>query len=513
MIKIRELKLSPLNEYESADLLLTSTVKPLTLDQLCFPDDGTISLHSAIQMEEKLKKCSGIPEYILILAKLLEYNEWESINIAKEIPNYERRSARHVKSLTQVPKDNLDFKHKVSKNKQKTKMYHNNKSASFSQKTHDKSKIALKHKESKRQRKKREQKEKKLKAKLDSPYATSKNHNKKLRTIHEEEENEKKKSNFNDEESYEDEDQYMEVSPHREENYHKPILKKNITTPEEERQRKTELYHKSQSFTIGEAGDVDQIMKKQLSFNLDPQVEHENIVRKSSRTILKEEKDKRQSIKNKDFIPLRDSQINTLWFQEKPVKNNKDDFNFESLRVPSIEFEQPRMKRRGASHKVSSSIQVSSLDDEGEDLHKFNSDEMFYLKMNKKYISDKNKIIYERQSEDVMSSNLSDSASNKKSRNNDASNDNTLLFLPKIDSEVQRKRVKSWKKSDDLNDDEEEEKVNPNEYYKKKSEEVQDDPYFQDDPNAELVFSYFLVLYVLGNLKASIHTLMYIVMT
>ena len=269
----------------------------------------------------------------------------------------------------------------------------------------------------------------------------------------------------------------MEISPHRDEdNYCKPILKKNITTPEDGKDKAMEFYHKSQSFTIGEAGDVDQIMKKQLSFNLDPQVEPEN-KRKSSRAIIKEEKDKRQSIKNKDFIPLRDSQINTLWFQEKPQKNNQDDFNFESLRVPSIDFDQPKMKRRGNSHKVSNTFHNESLDNEDGDLLKTHSDEIQYLKMNKKYISDKNKIIYERQSEDVVSSHQSDSVSNKKSNKNDLQID--TLFLPNVDSEAQRKRVKSWRKGDD------EEKINFNDYIKKKSEEVNDDPYFQDDPNVE----------------------------
>ena len=163
MIKIRELELSPLNEYESADLLLASTVKPLTLDQLCFPDDGTISLHSAIQMEEKLKKCSGVPEYILILAKLLEYNEWECINIEKEIPNWKKLHAKNLKSLTQVPRDKLEFKHKIIKNKTKFKLSQNDKSASFSQRPHDKSKFPMKYsKESRRQRKEGSRKKRNL---------------------------------------------------------------------------------------------------------------------------------------------------------------------------------------------------------------------------------------------------------------------------------------------------------------------------------------------------------------
>lgn len=97
---MKDLQLDVLNEYESVDLLIASTKRPLTLDEL-YCDGTSMTLHEALQHEPNLKNCQGIPQYIKILANLLELNTFDTINIKREIPTWLRREIKRQTLLTQ----------------------------------------------------------------------------------------------------------------------------------------------------------------------------------------------------------------------------------------------------------------------------------------------------------------------------------------------------------------------------------------------------------------------------
>jgi hypothetical protein len=83
--------LEPLNEYESADMLIAICKRMISVDDL-YQDEDEINLHQALQLEPNLRNCCGIPAYIIILADLLQYNSFDTIDIRKQIK-------KHVKSL------------------------------------------------------------------------------------------------------------------------------------------------------------------------------------------------------------------------------------------------------------------------------------------------------------------------------------------------------------------------------------------------------------------------------
>jgi len=184
VVKVKSIELQPLNEYESADLLIAYTKRVLTLDELhC--GMTSMSLHEALEVELNLKNCQGIPQYIVILSELLEYNTFDTINIKRELPNWIRKKIRKNQTSTQ-PND-LNQHLINSGNSENVQRYN---LASTQQPL---SKFGNNQKrESKNQKKKRERKEKKKEAKLErrlknSPFI-SKNGKKKLRKIYEEEE-------------------------------------------------------------------------------------------------------------------------------------------------------------------------------------------------------------------------------------------------------------------------------------------------------------------------------------
>ena len=64
-----------------------------------------MSLHEALEHEPNLKNCSGIPQYIEILADLLEYNSFDTINIKKEIPTWMKKIMQRKKYYSQKHKE------------------------------------------------------------------------------------------------------------------------------------------------------------------------------------------------------------------------------------------------------------------------------------------------------------------------------------------------------------------------------------------------------------------------
>jgi hypothetical protein len=91
ILEVKNLDLEALNEYESADMLIATCKRILTVEEM-YQDEDEVNLHEALQLEPNLRNCSGVPSYIMVLADLLEYNSFDTINIEKEI-------RKHVKSI------------------------------------------------------------------------------------------------------------------------------------------------------------------------------------------------------------------------------------------------------------------------------------------------------------------------------------------------------------------------------------------------------------------------------
>ena len=89
LLRLNNIALTPLNEIESVDLLITSTERNITLEEL-WAEDSDLTLHHVLELEPNLNNWGGIPQYIIILANLLKNNEFFNINIVKEIQEWVR---------------------------------------------------------------------------------------------------------------------------------------------------------------------------------------------------------------------------------------------------------------------------------------------------------------------------------------------------------------------------------------------------------------------------------------
>jgi hypothetical protein len=312
----------------------------------------------------------------LILAELLEYSEWSSINIKTEIPSWIKRENQRLVTQSQVPyDDNIELKRRRSKKHNK---HHNEKakSQSFNNSFQDKAIIEhKKKKESQNKRRKRERKEKKLIAKANSPYV-SKNEKRKLRTINEEEEDSQNAKNIptkNDEYFQCDNEMELQPSYGSSENDtpdYRPILKKRMTSPNKKLHPDLPSPRKSKSFGVEDGVEASVSMKKHLSFNLDPQTKPQPSFHRKKSSLKSKKKDYNDKQKHKrdsNFVPLRESQIDVSWLNppSQKIAKNKDDFEVNSPSLPEINFSEPMMRKRGASHKTSSNLgSIANLDDD-----------------------------------------------------------------------------------------------------------------------------------------------------
>jgi len=81
--RFKEIILSPLVEYQAVDLLLSHCSREIKADY----DFGVTKLkhgvHRQLQMEQKLIYCSGLPFYLIMLAKELQEFFFSEIEVIK----------------------------------------------------------------------------------------------------------------------------------------------------------------------------------------------------------------------------------------------------------------------------------------------------------------------------------------------------------------------------------------------------------------------------------------------
>ena len=82
LIKVKSIELGPLDSNESIQLLLSSWKRIKTVDDLNIDNAGS-SLYEALKNESNFIKCRGEPQQIIMLANLLELNDFSNINIDK----------------------------------------------------------------------------------------------------------------------------------------------------------------------------------------------------------------------------------------------------------------------------------------------------------------------------------------------------------------------------------------------------------------------------------------------
>ena len=82
LVKFKNVELGPLNEDESAELLLSYSTRIKTVDDINL-DDSNLNLYDALKSQQNLIKWRGEPQYIIMLAKLLELNDFSNINMDK----------------------------------------------------------------------------------------------------------------------------------------------------------------------------------------------------------------------------------------------------------------------------------------------------------------------------------------------------------------------------------------------------------------------------------------------
>ena len=82
LVKFKNVELGPLNEDESTELLLSYSTRIKTVDDLNL-DDSNLNLYDALKSQQNLIKWRGEPQYIIMLAKLLELNDFSNINMNK----------------------------------------------------------------------------------------------------------------------------------------------------------------------------------------------------------------------------------------------------------------------------------------------------------------------------------------------------------------------------------------------------------------------------------------------
>lgn len=201
--------------------------------------------------------------------------------------------------------------------------------------------------------KKRDTKTEKLST--ESPYM-SKNEKKKLRIIHEETEESKmtpstiKNEASKREQYFDDKNIYVEDF---DETALQKIKDRKMNPPKKHKFNKYDHSSKSNSVTFEKPEEMEERMDKKLSFR----VESDTIpipepVRKKSNTSKKSKsKEKRQQDNRCEFIPLRDSQVTEYYFFAPAQRNcNRDDFEVAEERKEELDFEQPRMRKKGLSY-------------------------------------------------------------------------------------------------------------------------------------------------------------------
>jgi hypothetical protein len=402
-----------------------------------------MSLHQALQMESTVRNCAGIPQYILILAELLEYNEWDNIDIKKEIPHWLRKDAKALKCSTQTPYDSLNLKDKKHAQPQRKKGFNeSNRGDSFKHPSENPSVTPdqIRYRESKRAKKRREKKIKKITAKNDntnSPFI-SKNAKKKLRPIQEEEEIERGKSPEKVRHQFVEAQQMEDHGVEEVTVGYKPILKKKFTGSDGvETDQDQEGLKKSQSFVIKDQQSIDPVMKKHLSFNFEPS-KHVGLHKKSktkskTKEYQEKKKEKLKRDKKKDFIPLRDSQVNEFFFVNPIVDKNKDDFVVDPSPYPEFELLEPDLRKKRFSVKIPAK---STSFGTGNTRRKSRTNQSGALTIKVEKLDDA--IMEDKSNEEKSENDYEDNQSDK---------DYEFLFEPCNQQEAARKRVKSFRKS------------------------------------------------------------------
>ena len=347
VIEVKGIEIGPINEYESADLLIALTKRVITLNEIhC--DSTSMTLHSALEFEPNLRNCSGVPQYIRILADLLEYNTFDTINIKKEIPTWVRQEMKRQKvALENSYSDQHEHqRHKMQKSK--ISSFKNSSQSSFH---NDK-------KENKRNRKKRERKEKKMESKISgSPSYISKNEKRRLRVIQEEKEDSNKHVNspHKKEEYLKEGDYYFDDDADQQYNI-------SLSMPKKHNSQKSNEARKNESFIVENKNAIDPKMKKNLSFKIDSlNNDYENnpitplkTKKSKGKSKNKSRDSKKTNTKKKDsFIPLRDSQVDEFLFFAPTTQYNKDDFNIKEPSKQDFNLDQPMMKKKGVSFNAS----------------------------------------------------------------------------------------------------------------------------------------------------------------
>lgn len=130
----------------------------------------SMCLHEALQHEPNLKNCQGIPQYIIVLADLLEYNTFDTINIKRELPNWIKKN---LKNATATQKANGSQNLFQNQNSLRYRVAPN---------------TQQQQNQGKKKQKQRNPKKKKYKEKQENTQFMSKNRKRKLRKIYEQEE-------------------------------------------------------------------------------------------------------------------------------------------------------------------------------------------------------------------------------------------------------------------------------------------------------------------------------------
>jgi hypothetical protein len=79
--------IEPLDDISSVDLLLSKCQKEISRRELGMTDEDTHTLHKRLELEENVRLCRGLPEYIIMFAKILNNHPFNEIHAIEKEPD------------------------------------------------------------------------------------------------------------------------------------------------------------------------------------------------------------------------------------------------------------------------------------------------------------------------------------------------------------------------------------------------------------------------------------------